>query len=436
MARPGGLWRNADFMKLWGGETISQLGTQVTQLALPLTAILTLHATSTQVGILNAAAYLPFLLLTLIAGVWVDRKRRRPILIISNVGRAVVLAAVPLLAFAGLLRIEHVYLAALLVGVFTVTFDLAYQSYLPALIDRSDLVEGNSKLEISYSTAQVAGPGIGGVLIQLVAAPAALLVNSASFLASVVTLLAIRKKEPEPEVVPATERSVLREMWEGLRLTFGNPTLRACALEAAGYNLSYLMIETVFLLYATRELDLSPGLIGFTLACGAVGMLVGSLLPQRLARRLGLGPAICWSVMLGASAPLLIPLAAGPRPLVIAVLITSYFLGGAGVAVASIHVVSIRQAITPDRVLGRVNASYRFLTWGSVPVGALLGGVLGGVIGLRPTLFVGAFLMILAGLVIVFSPVRRLRELPAAETPDQPAGPPPAENAAAAPTPS
>jgi MFS family permease len=411
--RAGRLWSNADFLKLWGGETISQFGTQVTTLAMPLTAILVLHAGPGQIGLLNAASYLPFLIVTLFAGVWVDRHRRRPILVASNAGRALILVAVPLLGFTHLLRIEHLYLAVLLVGLLTVLFELAYQSYLPSLVDRAALIEGNSKLQVSASAAQVGGPGLGGLLIQFVTAPVALLADAASYLVSVLSLLTIRCDEPAPEVAAAGPRQhVWREIREGLRFTFGNRYLRAFALEAATYNMSYLIMETVFLLYAIHALRLSPGAVGLILSAGAAGSLAGSLLPQRLADRFGVGRVIVWSVVIATAVPVLVPLAAGSRPMVIAVLVASFFFGGAGSIITSIHVVSLRQTITPDRLLGRMNASYRFVTWGIVPVGALAGGFLGNAIGLRPTLFVAAAGLFGSSLFIVFSPVRGLRGVP------------------------
>jgi MFS family permease len=412
--RPAGLWRNPDFMKLWAGETISQFGTQVTTLALPLTAIVVLQATPVEMGVLGAATYLPFLLLTLFAGVWVDRHRRRPILVWSNLGRFVVLAAVPVLAVTDLLRIEHVYLAAALVGVCTVLFDLAYQSYLPSLVVRDDLVEGNSKLQVSASAAQIGGPGLGGLLVQVFSAPVAILVDAVSYLCSVVSLLLIRNREPDPADGGPMRRGIWKDIGEGLRFTFGNPTLRACALEAAVYNMAFLITETIFLLYATRQLGLSPGVIGAIIGTGAIGALIGSTLPKRLGARFGIGPTILWSVAVATVAPLLVPLAGGPRWLLIALLVASFFIGGGATIVCSIHVVSLRQAITPERILGRMTASYRFFTWGIIPIGALLGGYLGDTIGLRPTLFVGCGLFVVAALFIVFSPIPRLRVLPEA----------------------
>ncbi|HST63618.1 MAG TPA: MFS transporter [Mycobacteriales bacterium] len=418
MAKPPGrasLWRNPDYVKFWTGESVSQVGSQVTLLALPLAAVLTLDASPWQMGVLNAASYLPFLLLTLFVGVWVDRARRRPAMVASALGRSAVLFSIPLLSAAGLLGMGYLYAAAFVLGVLTVVFEVTWQAYLPTLVDRDELVEANSTLQVSTSAAQVAGPALAGWLVALLTAPVALLVDACSFLVSTATLAAIRRPEPAREVPAADgtpKEPVLRSIRAGLRFTLGDARLRACVLEAGTYNLFWLVLETTFLLYATHRLGMSPTLIGVVLGGGAVGALLAATVAGRLSARLGIGNTVTLSMVVGCAAPLLVPLAGGPRPVEVGLLVLSFFVGGAGSTVANIQVVSLRQAITPDSMLGRMNASYRFVSWGTVPVGALLGGWLGSAAGLRAALVVGAIGVLASALWIVFSPIRSLRELP------------------------
>lgn len=410
--RLGGVWRNPDFLKLWTGETISLIGSHITLLALPLTAVLSLQATPSQMGILGAARFAPFLLMTLLAGVWVDHHRRRTILIAANLGRAVLMGLIPLLAVQGQLRMEYLYGIVFLVGVFTVFFDLAYQSYLPSLVERGQLVEANSKLQASASAAEIGGPGLAGILVELFAAPLAILLDALSFLVSSIALGLIDKPEPAPTLYEHRQ-GILREIREGIRVTFGNPYLRAISGEAATFNMFWQVIEAVFVLYATRELGMGPGLLGFIIATGSIGALLGSLLAGYVAERLGTGPAIIGAMTLACLAPVFIPLATGSSVTVLLFLILAHLLGGVGVAISNVHVVSLRQTITPDRLLGRMNASYRLVIYGTLPLGALLGGILGETIGLRPTLAFGALGLLSAVLWVLFSPVPRLRQLPA-----------------------
>lgn len=413
--RPGqlthGLWRNSDFLKLWGGETVSLFGTQVTVLALPLTAVLTLEASPAELGFLNAARFAPFIAVILFAGVWVDRHRRRPVLIQTNAVRAVLIALIPLAAFLDLLRMEVLYVVGFSVGVLTVFFDLAYQSYLPSLVSRAQLTEGNSKLQASASAAEVGGPGLGGVLVQVATAPYALLIDAGSYLFSALALSGIRKGEPEPG-----EESDRLPAWaairEGFSFTLRNPHLRPIAGEAATFNLFEQAIMTVFVVYAVRELDFSAGLLGLVISIGAAGAFLGSVLASFPERRYGLGPTIVGSMVVACSVPLAIPAISRATPLGVLLLALTFFIWGLAVAVSNVHVVSLRQAVTPDLLLGRMNASYRFFTYGAIPLGALLGGLLGETIGLRPTLLVGALGLLLALLWILLSPLGRLRELP------------------------
>ena len=408
----GGLWRHPEFVKLWAGETISQFGTQISQLAIPLTAALVLNATPLQMGLLGAFEFAPFLLLSLFAGVWVDRLRRRPVLIVADVGRAILLGSIPAAALLGVLHIEQLYVVGLLTGVLTVFFDVAYQSYLPALVNREHLIEGNSKLQASVAVAQIAGPGAAGVLVQLITAPLAVLADAASFVASVVFLLLIRAPERAPDRHANGSSSIWAELREGLVVVLGNPLLRSIAGCTATSNLFGNAMMAVYVLYATRQLGIEPALLGIIFAAGGPGALLGSLLAGRVADRFGFGSTIIGSMLSGALANLLVPLASGPLAVVAGMLMLAAFIAGLCNPIYNINQVSLRQAITPDRLQGRMNASVRFIVWGTIPIGALLGGTLGQAIGLWPTLLSMALCSLLAPLWVVFSPVRQLRSQP------------------------
>jgi MFS family permease len=408
----GGLWRHPAFVNLWAGQTISQFGSQISQLAIPLTAALVLNATPFQMGLLGAFQFAPFLLLSLFAGVLVDRLPRRPVLICADVGRATLLGSIPAAAVLGVLHIEQLYLVGLLTGALTVFFDVAYQSYLPALVNREHLIEGNSKLEVSRSVAQIAGPGAAGVLVQLITAPLAVLADAASFVASVIFLLLIRASEPAPEQHATGTSSIWAELREGLAVVLGNPLLRSIAGCTATSNLFSNAMQAVYVLYATRELGIEPALLGIIFAAGGPGALLGSLLAGRVSDRFGFGATIIGSILIGGLANLLMPLAGGPLPVVASMLMLAWFIGGLCSPVYNINQVSLRQAITPDRLQGRMNATVRFIVWGTIPIGALLGGILGQAIGLWPTLLSMALGSLLAPLWVVFSPVRHLRSQP------------------------
>ena len=322
MAERGALWREPDFLKLWAGETISLLGTQVSSLAIPLTAIALLNVGPNQLGLLRTAEFLPFIVLTLLAGTWADRHRRRPLMIAANLLRAALLLAVPLLAWTDRLELWHLYGIVALVGVGAVFFDLSYLSYLPSLVRREHLVEGNSKLAVSASVAEVGGPGLAGLLVQALTAPIAILVDAASYLASAASLLTIRTREPEPARAGRTGLRHLRsEIAEGLRVVLANRYLRAIAGEAFTYNLFVQFAETLFLLYAVEQLRYQPGAVGLILSGAAVGGLLGSVMAQRVVGRAGFGPTFLWSTALACAAPVLVPLASGPRPLVTAMIV-------------------------------------------------------------------------------------------------------------------
>lgn len=408
--RSSSLWRHADFLKLWAGQTVSLFGSQITLLALPLTAVLTLKATPGEMGILVALSNAPNLL-SFLAGAWVDRLRRKPVLILADLGRALVLLSIPLGAALHVLRIELLYPIALLLGVLTVVFDVAYGSLLPSLIERDQLVEGNSKLQVSDAAARVVGPGIGGALVQLLTAPIAVAFDAVSFLASVLSLLLIRTAEP-PAPTQEQRESLRKEVLEGARFVFRHPLLRPMLIFNAVWNFSDSIIFAVYVLYATRDLGLGPGVLGLTFTLASVGFLVGATIASRVQRHLGLGPAIVLGGALEGLGVLLVPVSHGPVTAAAVVLGAAQFIIGLGFPFVGIGMVSVRQAITPDRMLGRVVATSRSITWGVLPLGNLLGGVLGSVIGLHGAIVLGAGTGSIAFLALLFSPVRTLGEAP------------------------
>ena len=411
-----GLWRHSDFLKLWSAETISQLGSQVTGLAFPLVAIITLDVSAFEVALLGVVEFLPFILVSLPAGVWVDRLPRRPILIAGDFGRAVLLASIPIAYAGGWLTIWHLYVAGFLFGVLTVFFDVAYQSYLPALVDREHLVEGNSKLEISRSGAQLAGPALAGALIQALKAPVAVLVDAVSFLASGIFVLTIRSREEPPERTEGRRSpfaGMRSELSEGLHYVLGHRYLRWIAASTATFNFCSNVMWAIFLVYAVRSLGLSPGQIGLIFAIGNIGYLVGAITANRVARQLGVGRTIVAGAAAGVAA-LLVPLAPESSP--IPFLIASQLVISFGLPLYNITQVSYRQAITPERLQGRMNSVMRFIVWGVMPLGTLLGGAIASAIDLRAAIWVGAVGMSLAFLPVLLSPVRTLRAMPLAVT--------------------
>jgi MFS family permease len=408
MKRLGGLWRNRDFLWLWSSQTVSQFGSQVSQLALPIIAIVVLRESAFEVAMLGMVEFLPFLLFALPAGVWVDRLRRRSILVLADLLRGVALTTVPVAYWLDALTIWQLYAVGFVVGIGTVFFDVAYQSYLPSLVGREQLTEGNSKLEVSRSGAQLGGPGLAGILIGILTAPVAVIVDAVSFVASGLFIGRIRTVERQPVV--NERRSLVSELREGLTYVLRHPYVRGMAASVAIFNFFGNIGGSILLVYAVRELGLSAATIGVVLALGNVGFLVGALVAKRVESSLGVGRTIVASMGLSAPGMLLIPLA--PRELAIPFFVASGVVVGFAVVLYNVTAISLMQAITPDQLLGRMNASRRFLVWGVIPLGALVGGGLASTIGLRPTLFVGAIGASLAVVPLLFSPVRSLARVP------------------------
>jgi MFS family permease len=417
-----GLWRHKDFMCLWAGQTVSSLGSTITREALPYTAILTLNATPLQMGLLGAAGSAPLLLFGLLAGAWVDRLPRRPVMVVADLGRALLLLSIPLAYLIGWLGIVQLCAVAALVGILTVFFDTAYQAYLPALVEREQLVEGNSKLGLSGSLAEISGPPLGGVLVQLIGGPITVLLDAVSFLVSALSLGRIGAIEPAPSA-PASHNgadgdtfTTLRaSMFAGLLAIAADPLLRPLAISTAIRSFFGWFFGAIYGLYAIHTLGLSTMMVGLTVACGGLGAFLGSLLVRPLARRLGIGPAIVVGRLVEAGGFALLWLAGAAPVLALPLLVVAQIVGDLGDSAATINQLSLRQAVTPERLLGRVNAGMSVLGQGVGTLGMLTGGLLAGVIGLHATVAV-AVLGILAGnLWLVFTPLRRVRELPGAE---------------------
>jgi len=406
-AGPKGIGRNPDFLKLWFGQTISELGSRITRDGVPLLAVINLSATPFQMGVLNAMSGLPVLLFSLFAGVWVDRLRRRPVMIVADLCRALLLLTIPLAAVMGWLRIEQLYLIIPLTGILTVLFNVAYHAYLPVLVERENITEGNTRLAISDSAAEIAGPGLAGLLVQTITAPIAILFDALSFLVSVISLSSIRKPEPPP--VPVEQyQPVIKEARDGLQAVLRQPVLLALTGAAATGSFFGNFIGVLYGLYAIRELNISPAALGLTVAVGGIGNLVGALAAGRVLRRFGLGATLISMQALGWGITLLIPLAASAPGLVLPLLVASQF-GDMFQTIYFINAISLRQAVTPNRLLGRVNASMELMAEGVGPLGALAGGVLGGLIGVQNTLYLAVFGGLLSVLWLVFSPVREMR---------------------------
>ena len=412
--RFSGLWRHRDFTRLWAGQTTSSLGSQITFLALPLTAILVLEATPAQMGVLTALGALPSLFLGVAIGVWMDRRRRRPILVASDLARAALLLVVPISVGLHVLHIEVLYILALGFGTLSLLFAVGHMSLLPWLVGRKDLVEANAKLALSGSASQVVGPGIAGALIGLLSAPVALVVDAVTFVVSALAIQSIQAEEPPP--APSDDTEPIRRFWrdarEGIALVVRNRVLAALAGQAATLSLFNSMLEAVWLLYVTQKLGLSAQLLGIAFAIGGLGFVLGTSVAQPALSRLGVGRAVILGTLLTATADLMIPLAGGPLPVVIGLLITGQFFFGVGFTVWNVGFVSLRQAATPTPMLGRMNSVMLILLDGVVPVGALAGGLLGQTLGMRPTLFIAIAGELLATLWVVFSPIRAMRELP------------------------
>ena len=423
--------RDPGFLRLWAAETISHFGSSITGIALPFVAITLLDAGPLEVAILNLADFLPFLLVGLLAGALVDRLPRRAVLIGGDLGRAALILTIPIAYLAGLLTLTQLIVVGFSVGVLTVFFDVAYQAYLPSLIRREDLVAGNSKLEFSRSAAGLLGPGLGGLLVDLLRAPVAMIVDAASFLVSALFLATIKdRKAPvtegggviaqtqhhQREHRPSTRSAVRTEIAEGLRFVFGHPVLRTIGSATATSNLFSSIGGAAFMLFAINDLKMSPALIGFAFSLGSVGGLVASLVAGPLSRRFGVGRVIVATVALGGPFEFAVGLgSAGSDALNLALIAAAGFAMGGSGTIYNINQVSLRQAITPEAMSGRMNATMRWFVWGTMPIGSIVGGIIGETLGVRAAILIGGAGASLAFIPLIFGPVWSIKEMPTAE---------------------
>ena len=412
-ARRASLIRHPDFLKLWTAETVSVFGTQVTLLALPLVAATILQVTPFEFALLGTIEFLPFIFLSLPAGVWVDRLRRRPILIIGDIGRAISLVSIPIAFHFDVLTIWQLYAVGFINGCLTVFFDVAYQSYLPSIVDRDQLVEGNSKLEITRSASQIVGPGMAGVLIGILRAPFAILADAASFVVSALFVFAIRR--PEPPIEPHDEAtgprpSMRSEIAAGLRYVTGHRWLRSIAATTGTSNFFGNVMGAILILFLVRERGFTAETLGFAFSIGSVGVLVAALTASRISARLGVGRTLVLSALgFGVAG---IPVAIAPDSWLFAAVASSGFIGGFFGVAWNINQVSLRQAITPTRMQGKMNATMRFIVWGTIPLGQIVGGFLASIIGLHNTIWIGALGGLIAFLPVALSSVRELKTMP------------------------
>jgi MFS family permease len=405
------LWRNGAFLRVWSAATVSVFGSFVTRLALPFLAILTLKAGPIEVAVLRGLELVAALVVGFVAGAWVDRLRRRPVLIWADVGRAALLGSIPLAAVGGWLTLAQVFVVAALAAVLTTFFDVADRAYLPTIVPRSDLVRANGALAATSSAVEFAAFGAAGFLVTLLTAPIAILIDALSFVVSAVLLGSIRAIEPPPP--SASDRDpVLDEIREGLRLVVRDPVLRALAGGTMGLAAMWGIFGATWLLFVTEELRLDPAIIGVIAALGGFGSLLGALLAARATTRFGLGNVVIASMLFAALGNLLIPLAPAGLPLVaIACLLGQQLIGDTAVTVFDVTEISVRQARVGDRQLGRVNATVRVAMVLAQLTATLLGGLLAEVIGLRGAAFLAPIGELLGAWALVASPVRRLRRL-------------------------
>ncbi len=405
-----GLWRERGFPAFWVGQGLSQLGAQFAAIAMPIVAVSVLHATDAQMGFLHAAETAAFLLVGLPAGAWLDRMRKRHVMIAADLVRVVAVALVPLLFLAGMLEIWHLFVIGAVVGVATVFFDVGYQSFVPVLVRDEHVGPANGALEATAQTMRLGGPAVAGILLRVVSAPLLLAANAVGFLLSAISLLLVRDDE---QVRPKHERQhLVREIAEGLRFVARTDFLVRIVGTTALTNLGASIAMTLSPILILRILGLDPSIYGLLMTLGAIGGLAGSVLAMRIARRVGAGPALSLSTLLFCGSAALLPLSALWPAAAVPMLVVFEVLLGFGILVYNVIQVTARQRICPKPLLGRMNASIRFVVWGVMPIGALLAGWLGTAFGTVAAIWVGTVVAILGGLPLLLSPYAWMRQLP------------------------
>jgi MFS family permease len=406
---PGAL-QERNFRRFWVGETVSLFGDQATQIALPLVGVLALNASAAEMGYLGAALLFPNLLFSLHAGAWVDRHgRRRETMIFAALGRAAALAAIPIAYAFGALTLTQLYVASFLIGTLSVLFYVSYSTLFVSLVPRERYLEASSWLNGSRAFSYVAGPSLGGALVQVFSAPVALLMDALSFVFSALAMHSIHPQEPP------TEEAGRGHLKAGMRYIWDSPIVRAKLLSTATINFFNFVFWALFILYATRALGVRPGVLGLVLGAGAFGGVLGSLVTGRLSRRFGVGPVMIAGSVLFPAPLVLVPLAGGGNWTIYACLFVAEFVSGFGVMLLDISANAITTALVPDRLRARVSGAYMVVNYGVRPIGALVGGALGTWIGLRPTLWIATVGALAGVLWLLPSPIPRLRELPEAD---------------------
>jgi MFS family permease len=410
-----GLWRHVDFRRLWAAQTVSVFGSMISGTALPFTAILALDASPFEVALLFACNIVPGLVIGPLAGVWVDRLRRRPVMIAADVGRAALLATIPLAYLFDALRLEHLYVVALGVSVLTMFFEVAYRSYLPSLVAREELLEGNSKLTASSAVSEFAGFSVSGWLVQLVNGPFAVFIDALTFVSSAFFVRSIEA----PEERPAASESVnmRADITEGFSAVSREPFLRAMAGATLLYSTGFGLYGAVYMLFVTRELGFHPGVLGVIFGIGGISSLLGAVLAERSSSRFGVGASIWLGLVIMGVSMLLVLGAQGATLAGASLLIAQQVLGDGAFTAQDVNAVSLRQAITPDNLLGRVNAFMHNIDRGFVLFGTLAGGLLGEFIGLRATLTLGGLFVIGAGALVLLTPLASARSPAVTVTP-------------------
>ena len=406
-----GLLRQRDFRRLWLAMSVSQVGSEVTFLALPLVAILVLKASAFEVAVLGAIQFVAYAIFALPAGVLVDRVSRRNVLVATDLGRAAALVLIPVAALTGGLAMWQLYAIGFIASVLTVFFEIAYQAILPELVTRDRLAEGNSRLEVSRSAAQVVGPGLGGLLVGLLTAPIAILADALSYLASAGFLIGLPGGRPaSAKQADAGRPGIRHEILEGLRFYRRQPLLMSASAAVITLNVGFHLAGAIFLVFMVRELLMTPEALGLALSIGSIGGIVGAAAGAAFGRRFGIGPTLIIGCGVSSAAWYLLIVATPDTAFV--VLAAIVLIQGLSLPLVFVNNVSFRQTIAPDELAGRVNATARWLHWTAIPLGQLAGGALATIVGLRATVAIGATIALLSVVPLLLSPMRSLRAMP------------------------